>query len=65
MASQGWSASIPIDGDLVTRKAHSDEVISFRFWPGDDTIGDAACYSDIAPEPRAARAGIARRSAGC
>src|SRR5216684_1985651 len=40
-----------IDGDLVTREAHSHEVISFGFWPGDDTIGDAACYSDIAPEP--------------
>ncbi len=51
MACQVWFACIPIDGGLVTREAHSDEVISFGFWPGDDTISDAACYSDIAPEP--------------
>ena len=38
--------------DPVTREAYSHEVISFGFWPGDDTtISDAAYYSYTAPEP--------------
>jgi hypothetical protein len=35
----------------VTREAYTHEVISFGFWPGDDTVGDAAYYSYTAPEP--------------
>jgi uncharacterized protein DUF5996 len=41
----------PLDADPVTREAYSHEVISFGFWPGDDTIGDAAYYCYTAPEP--------------
>ena len=38
--------------DPVTREAYSHEVISFGFWPGDDTtVSDAAYYSYTAPEP--------------
>jgi hypothetical protein len=38
--------------DPVTREAYSHEVISFGFWPGDDsTAPDAAYYSYTAPEP--------------
>jgi hypothetical protein len=40
-----------LPGDRVTREAYSHEVISFGFWPGDDTVGDAAYYSYTAPEP--------------
>jgi hypothetical protein len=39
------------DTDRVTREAYADEVISFGFWAGDDTVGDAAYYSYTAPEP--------------
>ncbi len=45
----------PIDADPVDREAYSHEVISFGFWPGDDTLGDAAYYSYTAPEPPALR----------
>jgi Family of unknown function (DUF5996) len=41
----------PIEADAVTREAYSQEVISFGFWAGDDTIGDAAYYSYTSPEP--------------
>jgi len=42
----------PLTGaDPVTREAYSEEVISFGFWAGDDTIGDAAYYSYTSPEP--------------
>ena len=40
-----------MDADPVTQEAYSHEVISFGFWPGDDTLGDAAYYSYTAPEP--------------
>lgn len=30
-------------------------MISFGFWPGDDTLGDAADYAYPAPEPQALR----------
>jgi len=43
--------SEPLDADPVTREAYSHEVISLGFWPGDDTVGDAAYYSYTAPEP--------------
>jgi hypothetical protein len=46
----------PIDADPVTAEAYTHEVISFGFWPGDDTIGDAAYYSYTAPEPEGLRA---------
>ncbi len=45
----------PMDADAVTQEAYSQEVISFGFWPGDDTIGDAAYYSYTAPEPEGLR----------
>jgi hypothetical protein len=41
--------------DAVTREAYSHEVISFGFWAGDDTFGDAAYYSYTAPEPAGLR----------
>lgn len=41
----------PMDADPVTQEAYTHEVISFGFWPGDDTVGDAAYYSYTAPEP--------------
>jgi hypothetical protein len=41
----------PLDLDLVNREAYSHELISFGFWAGDDTIGDASYYSYTAPEP--------------
>ena len=34
-----------------TQEAYSHEVISFGFWAGDDTVGDATYYSYTAPEP--------------
>jgi hypothetical protein len=47
----------PMDdsADAVTREAYSQEVISFGFWAGDDTVGDAAYYSYTAPEPEGLR----------
>ena len=45
----------PMDADRVTREAYTHEVISFGFWPGDDTLGDAAYYSYTAPEPEGLR----------
>jgi hypothetical protein len=44
-----------MDADRVTREAYTHEVISFGFWPGDDTVGDAAYYSYTAPEPQGLR----------
>jgi Family of unknown function (DUF5996) len=41
----------PLDADPVTQESYSHEVISFGFWPGDDTFDDAAYYSYTAPEP--------------
>ena len=40
----------------VDREAYTHEVISFGFWAGDDTLGDAAYYSYTAPEPNGLRA---------
>ncbi len=37
--------------DPVTREAYSQEVISFGFWFGDDTLSEPAFYSYTAPEP--------------
>jgi hypothetical protein len=45
----------PLDADPVTQEAYSQEVISFGFWAGDDTVGDAAYYSYTAPEPEGLR----------
>jgi Family of unknown function (DUF5996) len=47
--------SAPIDADPVTREAYSQELISFGFWAGDDTVGDATYYSYTAPEPQGLR----------
>ena len=44
-----------IDADPVNQEAYSHEVISFGFWAGDDTVGDAAYYSYTAPEPEGIR----------
>jgi hypothetical protein len=46
---------VPMDADRVTQEAYSQEVISFGFWPGDDTLGDAAYYWYTAPEPEGLR----------
>jgi hypothetical protein len=45
----------PIDADPVTQEAYSQELISFGFWAGDDTVGDAAYYSYTSPEPEGLR----------
>jgi hypothetical protein len=37
--------------DPVTREAHSHEVISFGFWPGDRDVREPNFYSYTAPEP--------------
>jgi hypothetical protein len=44
-----------LDADPVTQEAYSHEVISFGFWAGDDTVGDATYYSYTAPEPEGLR----------
>jgi hypothetical protein len=44
-------AGPPLDLDPVNQEAYSHELISFGFWAGDDTIGDASYYSYTAPEP--------------
>jgi hypothetical protein len=44
-----------LEADPVTAEAYSHEVISFGFWAGDDTVGDAAYYSYTAPEPEGLR----------
>ena len=41
--------------DVVTQEAYSQELISFGFWAGDDSIGDAAYYSYTYPEPEGLR----------
>ena len=46
---------VPLDADTGTQETYSHEVISFGFWPGDDTLGDAAYYSYTAPEPQGLR----------
>ena len=48
-------AAPPTNADRVTREAYTHEVISFGFWAGDDTVGDAAFYSYTAPEPSGLR----------
>ena len=44
-------AAPPIDADLVSQEAYSEEVISFGLWAGDDNVPDAAYYSYTSPEP--------------
>lgn len=48
-----------LEADPVTQEAYSHEVLSFGFWAGDDTIGDATYYFYTAPRA----AGIARPAA--
>jgi hypothetical protein len=48
-------AGMTIDADPVNQEAYSHEVISFGFWAGDDTVGDATYYSYTAPEPEGLR----------
>jgi Family of unknown function (DUF5996) len=45
----------PIEADPVNREAYSHELISFGFWAGDDTVGDATYYSYTPPEPEGIR----------
>ena len=45
----------PIDADPGHPGGLLAEVISFGFWAGDDTVGDAAYYSYTAPEPEGLR----------
>ena len=45
----------PMEADLVAQEAYAQEVISFGFWAGDDSVGDAAYYSYTAPEPEGLR----------
>jgi hypothetical protein len=47
----GRRAALPADMDPVNREAYSHEVISFGFWPGDDSVGEPAFYSYTAPAP--------------
>jgi hypothetical protein len=37
--------------DLAVSRYSGRDVISFGFWPGDDTVGDAAYYAYMVPEP--------------
>jgi hypothetical protein len=48
------------DADPVTRETYSHEVISFGFWPGDETTPDPSFYSYTAPEPDGLRQGVLR-----
>jgi hypothetical protein len=46
----------PVPGrDHVTDEAYSHELISFGFWAGDESIGEAAFYSYSSPEPAGLR----------
>jgi hypothetical protein len=47
----GKRAPVSPNVDPVTREAYSHEVISFGFWPGDETVREASFYSYTAPEP--------------
>lgn len=40
------------EGSRVDREAYSHEVISFGFWPGDDTFREPAFYSYTYPSPQ-------------
>ena len=51
-----------IEADSVTREAYSQEVISFGFWAGDDSIPDASYYSAYEFGRPAPAAATARRS---
>lgn len=46
---------VRLEGDPVNQEAYSHEVISFGFWAGDDTVGDATYYSYTSPEPEGLR----------
>jgi len=48
-------AAAQVHTDHVTREAYTHEAISFGYWPGDDSFGDAAYYSYTAPEPQGLR----------
>jgi len=41
----------PRGGSKADREAYSHEVISFGFWPGDETVPEPAFYSYTYPEP--------------
>ncbi len=47
----GRRAPVASTADEVTREASSHEVISFGFWPGDQTVREPAFYSYTAPAP--------------
>jgi hypothetical protein len=46
----GRAPELP-DADPVTQEAYSHDVISFGFWPGDETVRVPSFYSYTAPEP--------------
>lgn len=46
---------VEIENDPVDQETYSHEVISFGFWPGDDSVPDAHYYSYTAPEPEGLR----------
>ena len=48
-------AGMTIESDPVNQEAYSHELISFGFWAGDDTVGEAAYYSYTSPEPEGLR----------
>ncbi len=48
----GRSAPPRTEGTNVDQEAYSHEVISFGFWPGDETFMEPAFYSYTYPEPQ-------------
>ncbi len=46
--------------DRITREAYSHEVISFGFWPGDETFPEPAFYSYTFPEPPGLKEAVVR-----
>src|SRR6266516_2159119 len=43
------------NADAVIQEAYSHELISFGFWPGDQSVREPSYYSYTAPEPRGLR----------
>ena len=50
----GRAPELP-EADAVTREAYSHDVISFGFWPGDESVRYPCFYSYTAPEPAGLR----------
>lgn len=56
-------APVAEGADAVTKEAYSHEVISFGFWPGDDTTPEPAYYAYASPEPANLRDALLRPTA--